>query len=91
MLGSRKLGIKKSPIMKTPIIAIAVMLILSGVAHAKPSIIFIMTDDQGYGDLGCYGHPSIKTSNIDRMAEEGVPVRCRRLSVRPLGNRQVVH
>jgi len=37
----------------------------------KPNFIVIFTDDQGYGDLGCYGHPSIKTPNIDRMAREG--------------------
>lgn len=37
-----------------------------------PNFIFIMTDDQGYGDLGCYGHPSIKTPNIDKMADRGV-------------------
>lgn len=37
----------------------------------KPNFIIIFTDDQGYGDLGCYGHPSIKTPNIDRMATEG--------------------
>ena len=44
-------------------------------AHAQqkgqPNFIVIFTDDQGYGDLGCYGHPSIKTPNIDRMASEG--------------------
>ena len=38
----------------------------------QPNFIFIMTDDQGYGDLGCYGHPSIKTPNIDKMADRGV-------------------
>lgn len=37
-----------------------------------PNFIFIMTDDQGYGDLGCYGHPTIKTPNIDAMAGRGV-------------------
>ena len=38
----------------------------------KPNIIIIFTDDQGYGDLGCYGHPTIRTPHIDRMAEEGL-------------------
>lgn len=37
-----------------------------------PNIIFILTDDQGYGDLGCYGSKNIKTPNIDNLANEGV-------------------
>jgi arylsulfatase A-like enzyme len=39
---------------------------------AKPNIIFIMADDLGYGELGCYGQEKIKTPNLDRMAREGV-------------------
>jgi len=42
------------------------------VAEDLPNFIIIFTDDQGYGDLGCYGSPNIRTPNIDRMAEEGV-------------------
>ncbi|WP_218939726.1 arylsulfatase [Lutibacter citreus] len=38
----------------------------------KPNIIFIMADDLGYGDLGCYGQTKIKTPNIDKMASEGM-------------------
>ncbi len=38
---------------------------------SKPNFIIIFTDDQGYGDLGSFGHPTIKTPNIDQMAVEG--------------------
>lgn len=37
-----------------------------------PNIIYIMVDDMGYGDLGCYGQPYIETPHIDRMAQEGM-------------------
>jgi arylsulfatase A-like enzyme len=37
----------------------------------KPNIIFILADDLGYGDLGCYGQTKISTPNIDRLAVEG--------------------
>ncbi len=37
----------------------------------KPNFVIIFADDQGYGDLGCFGSTKIKTPNIDRMAKEG--------------------
>lgn len=41
-------------------------------SQQKPNIIFILCDDMGYGDLGCYGQKYISTPNIDRMAQEGM-------------------
>ena len=40
-------------------------------AHLKPNIVFFLTDDQGYGDLGCYGSKTNKTPRMDQLAEEG--------------------
>jgi arylsulfatase A-like enzyme len=38
----------------------------------KPNIVFVLVDDMGYGDLGCYGSTDIHTPNTDRLAHEGV-------------------
>jgi arylsulfatase A-like enzyme len=38
----------------------------------KPNLVFILADDLGYGDLGCYGQQQIATPNIDRLAKEGL-------------------
>ncbi len=39
---------------------------------AKPNVVFILADDLGYGDLGCYGQTRIATPNIDRLAADGI-------------------
>ena len=41
-------------------------------AANKPNFVIIFCDDMGYGDLSCYGNPTIRTPNIDRMACEGM-------------------
>jgi arylsulfatase A len=41
-------------------------------SQRKPNIVFILADDLGFGDLGCYGQKIIRTPNIDRMAAEGI-------------------
>jgi arylsulfatase A-like enzyme len=44
----------------------------SKTSSKKPNIIFILADDLGYGDIGCYGQEKIETPNLDRLAKMGV-------------------
>ena len=41
-------------------------------ANGKPNFVVFLTDDQGWGDLGCYGHPLIQSPNLDKFARQGM-------------------
>ncbi|MEJ6601341.1 MAG: sulfatase [Opitutaceae bacterium] len=61
----------------TPSLILLFMAVSAGLAAAasppaKPNIIVIFTDDQGYNDLGCFGSQKIKTPHLDQMAREGL-------------------
>ena len=51
---------------------VAVCVMITARAAERPNIVMIFADDMGYGDLGCFGHPTIATPNLDRMAAEGM-------------------
>jgi arylsulfatase len=56
----------------------AALLLGTLLAHAstlegrRPNILLVLTDDQGYGDMSCHGHPVLRTPNLDRLHREGV-------------------
>jgi len=67
----------KFQLLKPVLIFLAFFFLFSGCAKKKeeaatPNILFIMADDLGYGDLGCYGQDLIETPNIDQLAREGM-------------------
>ena len=53
-------------------LAIGLLAALSINAQQKPNVIFILTDDLGYGDLSCYGATKLKTPNLDNLAKQGI-------------------
>ena len=54
------------------IFGVAICIAQTSKASEKPNVILIMADDLGYYDLGCYGHPTIKTPVLDKLAKEGM-------------------
>ena len=50
---------------------LATMNLFSCNSQKKPNVIVVFCDDLGYGDLGTFGHPSIRTPNLDKLAAEG--------------------
>ena len=55
-----------------PKILILITLCFNAFAVTKPNIVVFVADDMGWGDSGTYGHPLIKSPNMDRLAKEGV-------------------
>src|SRR5437764_373512 len=51
---------------------VGVLLLRVVAAERPPNIIIFLTDDQGYGDVGCFGAKELRTPNFDRMAAEGM-------------------
>ncbi len=90
----------KHPRTLTPLLAAA---LLAAPAAAQPrNLVFILADDLGYGELGCYGQEKIRTPHIDRLAAEGTrftrhysgapvcaPARCVLLTGKHLGHAEI--
>ena len=60
-----------SPVLLLGTAVLAVVLPQVALATDKPNIVIVFTDDQGYGDLGCFGSETIRTPRIDQLAREG--------------------
>ena len=63
----------RRPRLRLGLLLVLTLLASSLLCFARPpNFVIILADDLGYGDLGCYVHPSIRTPNLDRMAAEGL-------------------
>ncbi|MEL7500005.1 MAG: sulfatase-like hydrolase/transferase [Planctomycetota bacterium] len=60
-------------LLKQVVVSVAFLTLSAGFAQAQaPNIVVFLTDDQGYGDLGCFGSESLETPNIDRLCKQGM-------------------
>ena len=50
---------------------LAALQLAAASAATKPNIVLILSDDYGWGSVGCYGATGVKTPNLDRLAQEG--------------------
>src|SRR5213083_364714 len=64
----------EAPSMRFFAVLLTALVACPAAAHSpqQPNIVFILTDDQGYGDLSCHGNPILRTPNIDRLHDESV-------------------
>ena len=58
--------------MRLTLVALLLLPTLILAEPTKPNIIVLLTDDLGYGDLGCFGHPKIKTPHLDKLTADGL-------------------
>ena len=67
-------GIRLEKLIELLLLTLSLPVLAAGQTNApsKPNLIWIMADDLGWGDLGCYGQKVITTPNLDRMAAEGM-------------------
>ena len=54
------------------VVALYSSAVLSAEGSTRPNVLFILADDLGWGDIGCYGHPELKTPHLDQLAAEGL-------------------
>lgn len=63
---------RRSTFLMVPITLFGFFFSVHADSPRTPNLVILLADDLGYGDLGCYGHPTIRTPNLDRMAAEGI-------------------
>ncbi|MCP4510958.1 MAG: sulfatase-like hydrolase/transferase, partial [Fuerstiella sp.] len=71
MNSSRKSNTKLSLLLRTTFIAAVCVSLTPTVFAARPNVLVILTDDQGWGDLSLNGNTNLSTPNIDQLAADG--------------------